>query len=650
MVANELNAFANAAEGVTLIQKGDEYTMVLPLEASKEGISPMMNFLTALTTKSAYSTAKLDVNGDGVYTEDEIFFLNSIEAGTKLYMQTLIDAIVNSGMSSDELAARITDKTDLSSKLGYYHNLGVEVVGVPMILEGGSYPAEVMLYVTLEEVSDQIYSAIKGYNAISDYVKATMDNGEVRLTVTMPENYPIYEAYMALMMMEEATYTDSVTGETVTASWDNIDKMNGAMAFHYLIEDVIGSIVNDENVTIDTYDNTIDILNQIAGKVTDKQLPNIPESIYAMGKEYSVEQMYEKFASLYGRMNLVYDGENDEVYKSTIVPIQQLVDKMNLGTLTGMIAEYKTGVQIKVTAEITDAKPDYQALVVDLRADGITSKVYMTEDVVASAANMSGAGAIMLLTDIDTLVLDTKAVLDLNGNKVNNIVANGFVVIMDSSLGNSSVGTVTGNARVMGGKFEQSDIDSYLASGYEVKADGQVINKLYSIENTGDELNIMLHINKDNMAEFIGIEGAVKLAMEVISDVAFNYYRGASLYFTIDGEKCMLYDYSLDNVLGLTAATNRTNVLSTIIDYMIGDEGKGVPGLINEPQFAKIVNEFVDQLTDYQNMDITGETPFFSIDASGGRLCRWLSGLQHWLRRRGQQEGQLLPGYRRKRS
>jgi len=611
IVSLELNTFASKVDGATLIENGDKYAYVIPMGTSKEGTSVVMDFVTSLIMENVgYNQIMLDANYDGAYGEGETFYDG---ANGMIHLQPMVDAFLNSGIHSDELAARIQNKTDLASELSYGSLLGVKVLEVPMQLLGGKYPAEAMLYITLDEISDQVMSAVNGYNALSSYAKAIMDNGEVHLSVTMPENYPIYEAYMALMMMEEASYTDSITGETIHASWDNIDQMNGALAFNYLIEDVIGTIVLDENVTVDTYDNTIDILNTIAGKVTDKQLPNLPETIYALGNEYSVEELYEKFAYGYANKNLIYD--NDEVYKEGYAPIQRLVGMMGLGSMSKNIAEYDTGLKVKVVAEITNANTDYQALMVELRAEGISNKVHMTENVAADAANMAGAGAIMLLDDVDELVLNSKTVLDLNGNHVNSIVANGFVAILDSSLGNGSVGTVSGNAHVMGGHYAQADIEQYLAAGYGVE-NGEVYNKLYSITNVGDELNIKVHVNKDNMKEFVNIEGAVKLVMEIVSDVAFNYYRSASLYFDIDGEECMLYDFSLDNVLGTAASANRTNILSLIIDTMIGDESKGIPGWINEPQYAKIVNEIVDQMTDFQNMDITGETPFFAMDAS----------------------------------
>ena len=85
-----------------------------------------------------------------------------------------------------------------------------------------------------------------------------------------------------------------------------------------------------------------------------------------------------------------------------------------------MIAELESGLNLPVTFTLKNRDAKYEAMIFDIRADGITNKYYMTKNAASAIGQMSDDGIAILLSDIrGEITFNNDVMLNLNGYAIN---------------------------------------------------------------------------------------------------------------------------------------------------------------------------------------------------------------------------------------
>jgi hypothetical protein len=214
---------------------------------------------------------------------------------------------------------------------------------------------------------------------------------------------------------------------------------------------------------------------------------------------------------------------------------------------------------VKANAILDDAGTAFEALVIDtgvLKAGGknVVNGFDYTNDLSGKLAGIKGQAAVMLLDNVaGDLTFNTTTILDLNGKNINgNIVANGTVYIVDSSMDTLNAGAVTGsvsgNAVIFGGNYS-TDVTAYLKDGYQ-QVSGNVQNVLYTIE---EALNGDLTFKVNTEVVSAGINSyttfAKTVAVDIAVDLLLNYMGTATPSEKLENGMVVFYEVT-DLVLG----------------------------------------------------------------------------------------------------
>lgn len=439
----------------------------------------------------------------------------------------------------------------------------------------------------LSSLPAQMTTVANGLDAIKSYMsfQSNPENGQMDIFLNLPD--PVYEVYLSAML---------VTGELEKM---DVNKIDNAIAFNFL-DDYLEQVLENEDITAATYENTLNMMIKEFNDVADKTLTE---------KQLAA---YDKYYQLVRRAvngPAVELNANAEDYTISMKALAENIDEAigiigidlsSYETYMGMIKELKEGGFItgEAVATLADVDVDYEAALIeaDIRRneDGSVAKkqtikdVYdFTTDLSGRLGKMQGPAAVILLDDVNSnLTFDHTTILDLNGKTVNgDITANARVFIIDSMQdtvsGAAVTGTVSGNATILAGNYA-SDVSAFLKDGYYVE-NGNVLNALFTCEG-GNYI-----INTDYMYSD-AVEGYLPavhyMAAELVVDLALNYYTAASL--SIEGND--IYAISFDDLVGILGTDSNKGKAANLIDDLLacfrfdnvdGSSEGGIDGFIN---------------------------------------------------------------------
>lgn len=495
-------------------------------------------------------------------------------------LQAVIDAIMNSGFSTDDLISAIhangmTNHMDMPGTVlaGDMTQAGGRLMKLTMGLGNEAEGAMSLgFYVTVDQAGSEL---LKVRNLFADhlaqYVKVELADGKTTLHLTLPEK--AYEAYLGALL---------VSGELDIR---DVNAVNAEIAMGFL-KDFVDPL--------------------LAG---DASLQTVTNTLAAFGFDVDLsdyEKLFDKLCAQYKGMDIQYDEISATVEKT--FGIESLLASVNVNeNFLSMIKEINTGVTLVGSASLQQLSKDYQAVYVDLKAEGLTDKIGITDNVAYELLTMSGPAAVVLLRDVEgDLIIPYATVLNLNGFTVKgDVICNGNVIIVDSALDSvgGATGIVSGNATILAGRYAQdlSGTD-FLKAGYEQK-NGVVVNRFYSYEEneTGD-ITIGLDAGILNTTDLPDVKF---MLVDLAVDLFFNGYTTNQLH--LDGYK--VYEIVLEDLVGLYAGEDSVNTLIHKITEMIDTAG-----------LAEIANAIMADLTDFEALQkaVSDGTPIASYDLLTG--------------------------------
>ena len=506
---------------------------------------------------------------------------NGVLANSQISLQAIIDAVMASGFSTQSLIDAINSD-------GSVNNMAIpgDVLAGDMATAGGKLIATTMnignsladsqalgFYITLGSAPSQLVQ-IRNLLAgkVGNYLKVVCVDGKATVQMTLPEK--AYQAYLAALLV-----TDNLDIR-------NINAANGEIAIGFIKDFMDPLFVGD--VTLETVSNTLSAFGY------DVDLDGY-------------EDLYAKLCAQYEKTEIQYDEKSGHATRT--FSIKSLVDSMDIPeALAGMIKEYDTGITLTAAICVENLDNEYEALFVDVRANGVTNKIGLTKDLSAKLNNLSGASVIVLMSDIEgDLVLPYTMVLNLNGFTVNgSIKCTGNVTIVDSSVLDGEVGTVngivSGNATILGGKYAQ-DVTAFLKSGYVQKDDNTIGNEFYNfVKDANGDITIQIDAG---IAATETMPDLKSMLIDLAVDMLFNGYTTNSLYINSN----LVYDMTMDDFVGIYTGDDRINILV-----------HKVVGMVDSSELAKIINQLSADLTNFDNLQnaIANDKPIISYPMTTG--------------------------------
>ncbi len=442
--------------------------------------------------------------------------INALLADTTFGSQTLIDLGKNNG--GEVLNSKLA--------LGSSGNTSARMRSINATLDFDNLD----FVLKLDGVPVKMLKVSNGLDAIKNYMSFQSAGDSMDVTLNLPEK--VYEAYLtALLATGELDKTD-------------VNAIDNKIAFEFLY-DYIEQIIENEDVTATTFENTLKKLDNAVNKWTEYDVPDYNLSAYdeyyqmlreaLMGKNVTIDAQPE---------NCTFDfiGQGQSILKMLDVVGIEIPE--NYDTYMAMIKELKDGETLEATvkAKLANTSRDFEAALIDVRNDRFVDKADFTNDLPARLNEVTGAAVIVLLDDVDgDLTFNATTVLDLNGKTVNgSITSNKNLIIVDSSLNNDNAGKVTGaisgTATIIGGYYDDPSAEAFVKDGYKI-VNKQVQNVLYTL-STDANGGLAFDINSDILEENIDryTVFAAELAADVAVDLVANYYTTAALNVLVDDD------------------------------------------------------------------------------------------------------------------
>lgn len=564
---DSLNANSGDTVKFALVENNGEYSIVLKID----GLQP-----NALMS-AVMGTAQGMVTGDYAYVGlDGKAFLDG-----KIYLQSVLDAFMNSGFGDKT----IVDVMDSNGNINNMKLSGTVISNTPVAPYGGELLATTMqlgntaddaidvdFYVTLGSVSEemvQVRNVLAG--KVSNYFGLVCDDGHANLSVNLPEK--AYEAFLAMLLVTEKI------------DIANINAVNSEIAISFF-HNLLMPTLNTPGVTVNTFDNTLSKF----GFDLD------------LSSQRGAERLYNYLVNFYTTANYTYDEETG--YMVNNLSISAAIDAMNLGSLGNMIAEKDTGLNVALSLTIEDLGHEYDALFVDITADGIANKAGLSTDIASKVKDIEGTAVIVLLDNVDAdLTINTTTLLNLNGFTVNgDLNCKGKTIVVDTRVAdgvNGGVtGEVTGNAIILGGKYAD-DVSAFTKNGYVQNSEGVVNNKFYDIVEDS-EGNVIVELNA-GVIHTDSIPSIPGLAIDLACDLLFNGY--SSNYLEIAGNT--VYDISFEDLVGIYASTDRVN---RVVDEVVN--------IVDSAELSALVNLVLDDVFNFTAISeaIKADEPVLSYE------------------------------------
>ena len=497
-----------------------------------------------------------------------------------IYVNTLVGMLLNSGISSTSLNALIDNngniKENMKDKVSGQTVIMDAVSGIPTVDQLGGFLMETTFSITTGEAGMPLYVSLQDYDAnatelkkldnvlneLEPYAVIELKDGAANVTLTVPEK--AHELFLAAMLLEgEISLSDFTTPSFV----EMVD---------YVEKTLSDSVIKNEEVTADTFINTIKMLSSTMDMSGYKGTLTSVLNIVRKLLDDSFENPEITATNV--------AGQDKDLYTMEITcPTSTIIGAANLPE--GIAILLVGDVAVPVNARLTNCNTDYTAAVIDLSAADVQDKVDLVTDKEITVKSQDSI--VILLDDVDVLTAKGAAFVDLNGKKVAILNAQAAVTVFDSSLSTAKAGTIglvngLDNITLTAGTYT-FDAQNMLPEGY-VQNNGVVSNRYYSFVQDADG-NITVEI----AADFLNIEGAAELkavAIELAVDLILNGYTWAGA--TVTGEaKYDLYEIEVLDVIA-SYKGGLKSIVSTVIEEIDCD---GIEGF---------VNDLVDKLTDFE--------------------------------------------------
>ena len=481
---------------------------------------------------------------------EPLLYLNE-ENTLEICLQTLINAILNDNTFSNEtlIALGKNGKGKLVSASLQLGNSADDI-----------FYNDLDFVLNLTSVPSQMGTVSNGLSKVKKYMTFKSQDGVMVLDLNLPEK--VYEAYLTALLA------------TGNVDKSDINAINSEIAYRFLW-DYVDAILSSDANTI-TYTNTLAMLNQ-SYDLTGA------EAYYQMVKKALTDEGVVIDPDEDGIFDMVVSAKSQQAINKLISLLG--VDTSAYDTYLAMIKEYKyedAVLTVAANATLKNTGEEYEALVLDLNASGVTNKFDYTDDLPARTAAIADKAAVILLADVDgDLNFKGTTILDLNGKTVNgNISSKGTLIIVDSYLdtanGGHVTGAVSGNVTIIGGKYD-ADVTAFLKDGYK-QVDGAVRNALYTLESDGKNVTVVLNtdvMSDESVKNYI--PNARALAVDIAAEVALNYFTTAAL----SAEGNVIYDVMIDDIIGFIAGSNKAdNAINKALNSV------NVPGM---SAFANII-------------------------------------------------------------
>lgn len=568
---NKMNqAFANS--GFTFVDKNGQKQMAvafIPMEDKDGNMTVVLRLTTQYQNIQPGSLAAemgaliLNLSYVGI-NNNPLFGIDSNNE-LKLYLQTVINLIVNSGLGMSTMSNIIDKNGNIKefdvpgataigavnnsvavgngAVIGSVDDLGGKLMQATMQFGVSANNAtSVPFYVTYQDFdteASRLQKIKKGIDQITPYFDLVCKDGALNIKATAPDS--AYAYMMAALLM---------VGQVDFATIQSYDL---DAVLNYCI-DLIRPMFDTDGIDAMTFINTM------------KQT-----GFYDAIPGFDMEAHTELMNFMYNTIDHIYDhtasegDSNGNIYTGSFTydALDMLLNqKVSLGDYTSMIAELNTGLTLPITFTSGNRGAEYEALVLDIRADGILNKYYMSRDIVADMSKLSDSAVVVLLSGVrGNIVVKNDVILNLNGHTVDgNITAKGTLAIVDSTLDTKKCGGVIGKLIADGGTFKlgagkyTTDVSAYLNAGY-VLDKGVVTNGCFSLEKNGDNLNI--YLDEDYL--LLDKSAAKVMATDLIAKLLMNYYACSQM--TVDGNT--LYGIDLVNI------TESLDDLTVLIGKMV---------------------------------------------------------------------------------
>lgn len=505
-----------------------------------------------------------------------------LKANDQIHLQGLIDAVLNSGMGLNTITGMIDANGNLNemtlpgSPVGMDANNAI-AVGSAFIAEANLYGAKMMettlflgtsaeagtklpLYLTMEDF-DRAASALLGARnaaaAMQQYVDITAADGRFNLTVKLTDGQ--YAAVISGMLA------------TGLASKDDLTNVDPVALVHY-VYNILKKPLLDKNVTATTLNNSLSKLGVNADLAVYNDL--IPVLRNLMNNTTVSNEI----------------GETD-TYKATLTyDLSQLIEKLNLSAMAGVIAESEGGLNLGVSLKVENLGKSYTAMVIDTGARGLSILRYYTTSAQLQTAvsSLNASSVIVLMSDYegDLNINSSSVILDLNGKTINgDLIATATTVIVDSSKMNSGsiTGNVTGNVKITAGHYT-ADVSGFLpANGYKL-VDGKVVNELYQwIEDENGNYTIVLNADMLKMDKMPSVKA---LGLELTYDAILKHFACASVAF--DGNQ--IYSIEVNDLINIVQNGANAALANDLL------------ACIKSDGITAFANDLLNVLTDFKAM------------------------------------------------
>ena len=570
---NGLNdSIGDGGMSFALVKNNGRYSVIMKIDGSQpNALAGAVQGLAMGFVTSGYSTIAMDNKG--------------VFADSQISLQALIDAIMNSGFSTNDLIKAVDADGDViefnlpGTVLTGDKALGGKLITTTMQLTKGDTTREMDFYITLSSASaeiTQIRNLLGG--ELGKYFSVDFANGKSTVNLTIPEK--AYEAYLA--------------GLLVTGYLDirDINAMEAQIAGKFVF-DVVHPLFGEDS-DIDTLRNTLELF----GVATDKLSRDELSTLFNMVRDRH-ENVYA---------SIEFDETTGEITKT--IPIKGLLGSANIPeNLTGFIKEFETGITITGAAAFPQTGTDYEAAYVDVRAENKLDMVGMIKKGQLANKKLSGASIVVLLDNITgDLTFDKTTVLNLNGFTVNgNVTSTGNLTIVDSCLeqDGSVTGTVSGNVTVLSGRYTTRLDADMLKAGYEQDDYGVVHNKFYNFVKDG-EGNITIEVNAGILnPDYVGGIPDVKfMVLDLAVDMFFNGYT--TNHLEINGN--LVYNLCVDDFVALYTGDRKQELIDDVRD------------MFDAQAIVNIMNLIIDDVTDFEALyeALANDQPLFSYDLTTG--------------------------------
>lgn len=566
--------------------------------------------------------------------------INALLADPAFSQQTIIDLAENNG------GVLLTTNAQLGLDSGR-----IVVEDLELVIKMNSVPEKLN---TLSKVLSALENNFT-FNSSTIVDTNGAEHAALAFNLTAPEK--IYEAYLAVLL----------------ASWEvnysNINDINNEIAIDFFY-DYVDAIMGSENISLNTFENTLDLMIAAANKlpkidILDKdvldvirlynhadKLPHgtkLPDVNVNNIDANELAKGFELLKKLYNNCNYyaMGDAAGQMVATTSDAGILEIMDLLGIDldvTFYSLIAELQPGAESAfwATANLTNTSKDFEALVIDLDAGvagtkdiyhaykdgelkeeavelvkghGLANAIDFTTNLSKRASELTGQAVIVLMGDTTgDLVVNEATILDLNGHTINgNVVANGHLLIVDSTVSNNQAGGVNGDVSgyvmIISGNYTD-DVTAYLKDGY-AQENGMVHNELYRVVKNGN--NVTYVLNSDVMHEK-AVAGLLPnmgvVAAELAIDLAMNQFP--LTYLAANGEEIL--HLNLEDIVGALVAVVNSEMLyegaSEILDTV-----KAIDVREHAKKLADELLDFVDIAKSISVDDFLHESPEAVIES-----------------------------------